>query len=225
MFGLGKKSTLPSAADALPDRLQAMPVAGKHLVLGNPMQGPWPEGLETAVFGMGCFWGVERLFWKQAGVWSTAVGYAGGQTANASYRDVCTGMTGHNEVCLVVYNPDVITYADLLTLFWENHDPTQGMRQGPDQGTQYRSGIYTTSEAQQAQAQASVDQYQAALTAAGYGTITTEVIPAPTFYYAEDEHQQYLHKHPGGYCSMRGTGAVCPSPNPVGVVSLSGDSA
>jgi len=209
IFGIGKKQDLPDAGDALPDRSEVMPVASTHRVLGNPMQGPWPEGFEVAIFGMGCFWGVERLFWQQTGVYSTAAGYAGGQTANATYRDVCSGMTGHNEVCLVVFDPAVIAYEALLSLFWESHDPTQGMRQGPDRGTQYRSGIYTTSDAHQQAAIASRDAFQPELTAAGFGAITTEILTAPTFYYAEDEHQQYLQKNPGGYCSMRGTGAVC----------------
>ncbi len=211
IFGLGKKLTLPDASDALPDRADVMPVASHHLVTGNPMQGPWPAHLEQIVFGMGCFWGVERLFWQQEGVWSTAVGYAGGLTANATYRDVCTGMTGHNEVCLVVFDPSVIKFDTLLKLFWESHDPTQGMRQGPDQGSQYRSGIYTSNDEQFNQATASQTNYQQALKAQGFGAITTEIMPAPTFYYAEDEHQQYLHKNPGGYCSMKGTGAVCVS--------------
>ena len=212
MFGLGKKSTLPSAADALPDRAGVMPVAEKHAVLGNPMQGPWPDGFVTALFGMGCFWGVERLFWKLPGVWTTAVGYAGGRTANASYRDVCSGMTGHNEVCLVVFDPTVTSYESLLKLFWESHDPTQGMQQGPDKGTQYRSGIYTSNDAHQAQALASKQSFQSVLNDSGFGGITTEILAAPTFYYAEDEHQQYLHKNPNGYCSMRGTGAICTPP-------------
>lgn len=209
MFGLGKKSALPDARDALPGRDAAMYVAPKHLVLGNPMQGPWPDGLEPAMFGMGCFWGVERLFWQQTGVWTTAVGYAGGSTVNATYRDVCTGKTGHNEVCLVVFDPQVVSYDTLLKLFWESHDPTQGMRQGPDRGTQYRSGIYTYNDEQAKKALASRDVFQRSLTSMNHGTITTEILPAPTLYYAEDEHQQYLHKQPGGYCSMRGTGATC----------------
>jgi len=204
---------MPSASDALPDRAEAVPVADAHWVSGNPMKGPWPDGFETALFGMGCFWGVERLFWQQNGVWSTSVGYAGGITANPSYRDLCSGLTGHNEVCQVVFDPARITYEALLKLFWESHDPTQGMRQGPDQGTQYRSGIYTTSASQEAAAIASRDQFQEALTDAGFGAITTEIYSAPTYYYAEDEHQQYLAKNPGGYCSMRGTGAVCVSGN------------
>ena len=222
ILGFGKKSTLPAAGDALPDRVDVMPVSTKHAVLGNPMQGPWPMGYETAMFGMGCFWGVERLFWKQTGVWSTAVGYAGGRTANATYRDVCTGMTGHNEVCLVVYDPMLVSFDALLKLFWESHDPTQGMQQGPDKGTQYRSGVYTFSNEHHAQALASKDSFQTVLNGAGYGAITTEILPAPEFYFAEDEHQQYLHKNPNGYCSMRGTGAVCVASDdaPAGVASV-----
>lgn len=212
ILGLGKKSTVPAAGDALPDRADVMPTAERHTVLGNPMRGPWPDGFETVLFGMGCFWGVERLFWKQAGVYTTAVGYAGGHTANATYRDVCTGKTGHNEVCLVVFDPSVVSFDSLLKLFWESHDPTQGMQQGPDRGTQYRSGVYTTNDKQHALALASKDSFQSALRDAGYGDITTEILPAPEFYYAEDEHQQYLQKNPNGYCSMRGTGTVCVAP-------------
>jgi len=212
ILGIGKKTLMPDVADTLPDRDQRMPVAATHAVLGNPLQGPWPEHMETAVFGMGCFWGVERLFWQQSGVWSTAVGYTGGYTANASYQDVCSGRTGHNEVCLVVYDPSIITYTDLLKVFWESHDPTQGMRQGPDCGTQYRSGIYTLSARQQQLAETTRDRFQKGLSDASYGRITTEIFRAPAFYYAEDEHQQYLHKHPSGYCSLRGTGVVCAMP-------------
>jgi len=211
MLGLGKKLTMPSAGEALPDRAEVIPVALRHCVTGNPMQGPWPAHLQQALFGMGCFWGVERLFWQQAGVWSTAVGYAGGHTANATYRDICTGMTGHNEVCLVIFDPEIIQYETLLKFFWESHDPTQGMQQGPDKGSQYRSGIYTFSAEQQSAAKASQEHFQRSLDGQGYGAITTEILEAPTFYYAENEHQQYLHKNPGGYCSMRGTGAVCVS--------------
>ncbi len=209
MFGLFKKADLPTAQDALPGREQAVEVADTHVVLGNPVRGPWPAGFEVAVFGMGCFWGVERLFWGIPGVWSTAVGYAAGLTPNATYQEVCSGMTGHNEVVQVVFDPAKVSYEDLLTAFWENHDPTQGMRQGPDRGTQYRSGIYTHGAAQQAAAEQSGERYQQALNAAGQGEITTEILPAPPFYYAEDYHQQYLHKNPGGYCSMRGTGVRC----------------
>lgn len=202
---------MPEASEALPDRADVMPVAATHCVTGNPMQGPWPEHLQQALFGMGCFWGVERLFWQQAGVWTTAVGYAGGHTANATYRDVCSGLSGHNEVCLVVFDPNTVQYDALLKLFWESHDPTQGMRQGNDRGSQYRSGIYTFNEEQQRQAEASQKQFQSSLKAKGFGAITTEILSAPAFYYAEDEHQQYLHKNPGGYCSMQGTGALCVS--------------
>lgn len=209
MFGLFKKSELPSEKDALPGRDVAIRVAQTHCVLGNPMSGPWPDGCELALFGMGCYWGIERLFWQQPGVYSTAVGFAGGVTSNPHYKEVCSGLTGHNEVVQVVFDPAQISYAQLLSLFWENHDPTQGMRQGPDQGTQYRSGIYAHSEEQLDLALKSKAQFQSALDKQGFGEITTEIIPAPVFYYAEDDHQQYLHKNPGGYCSMRGTGASC----------------
>jgi len=212
VFGLLKKTDIPTEKDALPGRSVALRVAEKHCVLGNPMSGPFPHELQMATFGMGCFWGVERLFWQQPGVFTTAVGYAGGITPNPYYSELCTGMTGHNEVVQVVFDPQVIKYEQLLSLFWESHDPTQGMQQGPDRGTQYRSGIYTHSEEQMAQAQLSKSQFQTALDAKGFGQITTEILAAPTFYYAEDEHQQYLHKNPGGYCSMRGTGAVCSLP-------------
>lgn len=212
MFGLFKKTDLPDEREALAGRDQEVEVAERHCVLGNPMQAPWPEGHELAVFGMGCFWGVERLFWGIPGVWSTAVGYAGGLTPNATYDEVCSGMTGHNEVVQVVFDPSRVSYATLLKAFWENHDPTQGMRQGPDRGTQYRSGVYTHSSEQQAAAEASREAYQQSLSASGHGVITTEIQPASAFYYAEDYHQQYLHKNPGGYCSMRGTGAACVLP-------------
>jgi peptide-methionine (S)-S-oxide reductase len=212
VFGLFKKTDLPDEREALAGRDQEVEVAGRHCVLGNPMQAPWPEGHELAVFGMGCFWGVERLFWGIPGVWSTAVGYAGGLTPNATYDEVCSGMTGHNEVVQVVFDPSRVSYATLLKAFWENHDPTQGMRQGPDRGTQYRSGVYTHSSEQQAAAEASREAYQQSLSASGHGVITTEIQPASAFYYAEDYHQQYLHKNPGGYCSMRGTGAACVLP-------------
>ena len=209
MFGLFKKTELPNEKDALPGRDVALRVAERHLVLGNPMSEPFPEGLEKALFGMGCFWGVERLFWKQPGVFTTAVGYAAGITPNPTYAELCTGMTGHNEVVQVVFDPKQITYAQLLNLFWESHDPTQGMAQGNDRGTQYRSGIYTFNDAQKTQALSSQAEYQQALNEKGFGAITTEIIDAPTFYYAEDEHQQYLHKNPGGYCNLAGTGALC----------------
>lgn len=213
LFGLLKKTDIPAPSDALPGREEAIAVAAQHCVLGNPMQGPWPDGFEEAMFGMGCFWGVERLFWKIDGVWSTAVGYAGGHTPNATYKEVCSGMTGHNEVVRVVFDPSVVSYSQLLSAFWENHDPTQGMRQGPDRGTQYRSGIYAFGDEQLAVAEASAASYQAVLQAAGLGKITTEILPAPELFLAEDYHQQYLHKNPGGYCSMRGTGARCVMPS------------
>ncbi len=213
MFGLFKKTDLPAEKDALPGRDVALRVAEKHAVLGNPMSGPFPKELQIAMFGMGCFWGVERLFWQQPGVYTTAVGYAGGFTPNPFYSELCTGMTGHNEVVRVVFDHQVISYSQLLDIFWESHDPTQGMQQGPDRGTQYRSGIYTYGEEQQAQAELSKKQFQSALDAKGFGQITTEIIAAPTFYYAEDEHQQYLHKNPQGYCSLSGTGVACSKPS------------
>ena len=209
VFGIGKKQEMPSASDALAGRTSPVPVAAHHAITGNPMSGPFPAHLEQLVFGMGCFWGVERLFYSQSGIYTTAAGYAAGYTPNPTYDEVCTGKTGHNEVVLVVYDPAVISLEKLLTLFWENHDPTQGMQQGPDRGTQYRSGIYTSSDEQQQAALVSKKAYQDALSDKGYGSITTEILPAPEFYYAEDYHQQYLHKNPGGYCSMRGTGASC----------------
>ncbi|BAZ68589.1 MAG: peptide-methionine (S)-S-oxide reductase MsrA [Pelatocladus maniniholoensis HA4357-MV3] len=210
LFGFGKKLTLPSSQEALPGRAESMQVNNHHCVLGNPIQPPFPEGMETAVFGMGCFWGAERKFWQLPGVYTTAVGYAAGITPNPTYKEVCSGMTGHNEVVLVVYDPKVISYTDLLKTFWENHDPTQGMRQGNDVGTQYRSGIYVYSEEQKKLAEASRDQYQKALSSADYGNITTEILNAPEFYYAEDYHQQYLDKNPGGYCGLGGTNVACP---------------
>ena len=209
MFGIGKKQEMPSASDALAGRSSPVAVAARHAITGNPMAGPFPEHLEQIVLGMGCFWGVERLFYSQSGVYTTAAGYAAGYTPNPSYEEVCSGKTGHNEVVLVVFDPAVISFEKLLTLFWENHDPTQGMQQGPDRGTQYRSGIYTSSDEQQQAALLSKKAYQDALVTKGYGSITTEILPAPEFYYAEDYHQQYLQKNPGGYCSMRGTGATC----------------
>ena len=205
-----KPLTIPSAAESLPGRAERMPVPDAHFVNGHRLSPPFPDGLERALFGMGCFWGAERKFWQLRGVYSTAVGYAGGHTANATYREVCTGMTGHNEVVLVVFDPKVISYEQLLKTFWENHDPTQGMRQGNDTGTQYRSGIYSFDEAQQRAAEASRATFQKQLTAAGYGSITTEIVPAPEFYYAEDYHQQYLAKNPDGYCGLGGTGVSCP---------------
>ena len=211
IFDLVKKNVLPAAESALPGRERVMPVPAAHFVNANPLQGPFPSHLRQAVFGMGCFWGVERKFWQTAGVFSTAAGYAGGVTPNPTYQEVCTGQTGHNEVVLVVYDPALVTYAELLTLFWEGHDPTQGMRQGNDLGTQYRSGIYTFGAQQQAAAEASRETFQTALEEASYGTVTTEIIAAPTFYYAEDYHQQYLAKNPGGYCGLGGTGVTCPA--------------
>jgi len=204
-----RKHALPDADSALPGRTEAMPVTDRHAVLGTPLLPPYAAHLEQALFGMGCFWGVERLFWQIPGVVTTAVGYAAGQTPNPTYKEVCSGQTGHNEVVLVVFDPADVSYETLLGVFWENHDPTQGMRQGNDWGTQYRSGIYCYGDAQQTAARASLDAYQPALTSAGFGDITTEILPAPTFYFAEDYHQQYLHKNPGGYCGMGGTGITC----------------
>lgn len=209
MLGLFKKTAMPTREEALPGREEALPVPDTHLVTGNTLQPPFPGHLETAVFGMGCFWGVERLFWQQEGVYTTAVGYAGGSTQNPLYQEVCSGLTGHNEVVLVVFDPAVLSYRQLLTLFWENHDPTQGMRQGNDTGTQYRSGIYTTTDSQKEHAIASRDAYASKLASVGFGAITTEILDAPTFYYAEEYHQQYLIKNPGGYCNMAGTGVTC----------------
>ena len=205
-----KPNTMPSAADALPGRAESMPVPGKHFVNGHPLQPPFPDGLERAMFAMGCFWGVERTFWQLNGVYTTAVGYAAGQTPNPTYREVCSGLTGHAEAVLVVFDPHVIGYEELLRTFWENHDPTQGMRQGNDTGTQYRSGIYTFDSAQKDAAERTRRVFQAKLTDAGYGAITTEILPAPTFYYAEEYHQQYLAKNPNGYCGVDGTGVSCP---------------
>ena len=205
-----KPLTIPSKADALPGRAERMPVPDAHFVNRNRLTPPFPDGFERALFGMGCFWGAEKKFWQQPGVYSTAVGYAGGATPNPTYREVCTGMTGHNEVVLVVFDPKVVSYDALLKVFWENHDPTQGMQQGNDVGTQYRSGIYYMDEAQKRAAEASRDAFQKQLTAAGYGPITTEIQAAPEFYYAEDYHQQYLAKNPRGYCGHGGTGVSCP---------------
>lgn len=210
MFFSRKTADLPTAATALPGRAEPIETAELHHVNGRPLKGPFPESLRTAVFGMGCFWGVERKFWSLPGVWVTAVGYAAGVTPNPTYREVCTGRTGHNEVVLVVYDPDEVSYESLLKTFWEGHDPTQGMRQGNDVGTQYRSGVYYTDAAQKAAAEASKAEYEARLKAAGYGRITTEIEPAPEFYYAEDYHQQYLSKNPAGYCGVGGTGVACP---------------
>jgi peptide-methionine (S)-S-oxide reductase len=211
LFDIRRKHAMPTAETALPGREHAMPVPASHFVNGNPLKGPFPGHLRCAIFGMGCFWGVERKFWQQEGVFTTAVGYAAGITPNPTYREVCTGRTGHNEVVLVVFDPDAIEYEALLQVFWEGHDPTQGMRQGNDRGTQYRSGIYVFDEEQEQQAQASRLAFQRALDRAGYGAITTEILPAPEFYYAEDYHQQYLAKNPGGYCGLGGTGVSCPA--------------
>ncbi|MEM9253926.1 MAG: peptide-methionine (S)-S-oxide reductase MsrA [Pseudomonadota bacterium] len=211
LFNLLNKQEMPTADTALPGREDAMPVAGAHYVNGNTMQAPFPEGLCQAMFGMGCFWGVERMFWQLPGVFTTAAGYAAGLTPNPTYQEVCSGHTGHNEVVLVVYDPQVTSYRELLQVFWEGHDPTQGMRQGNDRGTQYRSGIYTYDAEQAEQAEASRQAFQRALDGAGYGGITTEILAAPTFYYAEDYHQQYLAKNPGGYCGLGGTGVRCPT--------------
>jgi peptide-methionine (S)-S-oxide reductase len=209
MFAAGRKTTMPEPHEALPGRDEKMPVPARHFVSGNPMQPPYPEGLETAMFGLGCFWGAERRFWQAQGVFTTAVGYAAGVTPNPTYEEVCSGMTGHNEVVMVVYDPARISYDELLRLFWESHDPTQGMRQGNDVGTQYRSGIYTYGPVQRAAALASRERYQQRLADNGYGAISTEILDAPVFYYAEDYHQQYLARNPGGYCGLGGTGVSC----------------
>lgn len=210
IFGFGKKLTLPTPGEAWPGRAEAMPVPAKHFVNGNPLKPPFPAGMETALFGMGCFWGAERKFWQKEGVFSTAVGYAAGITPNPTYQEVCTGLTGHNEVVLVVFDPAVISYDELLKVFWENHNPTQGMRQGNDVGTQYRSGIYVYSDAQRKAAEDSKSMYQKELNKAGYGEITTEILDASEFYYAEEYHQQYLAKNPNGYCGLGGTNVSCP---------------
>jgi peptide-methionine (S)-S-oxide reductase len=205
-----KKSVMPTAEEALPGRQEKMPVAAAHFVNGNPMTPPFPDNMQQIVFGLGCFWGAERKFWQLEGVYSTAVGYAAGYTPNPNYQEVCTGNTGHNEVVLVVYDPAIISFEQLLQVFWESHDPTQGMRQGNDVGTQYRSGIYTFNAQQQQQAEVSRASYQGELGKAGFGAITTEICPAGPFYYAEDYHQQYLAKNPNGYCGLGGTGVDCP---------------
>jgi peptide-methionine (S)-S-oxide reductase len=205
-----RKSEMVRAADALPGRPTPLPTAERHFLSDIPLKSPVPEGMAEAMFGMGCFWGVERKFWQAPGVWLTMVGYAGGFTPNPTYRETCTQMTGHNEVVRVIYDPKVTSYEALLKLFWEGHDPTQGMRQGNDIGSTYRSGIYTFSPEQAAAAEASKEVYQAALTKAGKGRITTEILPAPEFYFAEDYHQQYLAKNPNGYCGIGGTGVTCP---------------
>jgi peptide-methionine (S)-S-oxide reductase len=217
MFSLFKKAEMPAPGTALPGRPEPIPTAATHFVFHRPLQAPTPEGYAQAMFGMGCFWGVERLFWKLPGVWLTAAGYAAGQTPNPTYQEVCSGGTGHNEVVLVTYDPNVISYDALLKTFWEGHDPTQGMRQGNDRGTQYRSGVYTFGPDQRAAAEASRDAYAPRLRSAGLGAITTEIVDAPPFYYAEDYHQQYLAKNPGGYCGLGGTGVSCPIGVGVGV--------
>jgi peptide-methionine (S)-S-oxide reductase len=209
-MGHTDKVMMPRKEQALPGRSDKMPIAAKHVVLGSRMEVPFPDGSRLAMFGLGCFWGAERKFWKTPGVLSTQVGYAAGFTPNPTYKEVCTGLTGHNEVVRVVYDPKQISYDTLLKVFWENHDPTQGMQQGADIGTQYRSGIYTFDPDQKKAAEASRAAYAEKLKAAGFGAITTEVLDAPTFYYAEEYHQQYLHKNPDGYCGLGGTGVACP---------------
>ncbi|OBQ59310.1 peptide-methionine (S)-S-oxide reductase MsrA [Mesorhizobium erdmanii] len=209
---LNKKLNLPKPSEALPGRAKAIATAPRHFVSKRPLKGPYPEELETAMFGLGCFWGAERLFWQIKGVWVTAVGYAGGITPNPTYQETCTGLTGHAEVVLVVFDPGIVSYGDLLRLFWESHDPTQGMRQGNDVGTTYRSAIYTSGDAQHRAALASRDAYDAMLRGAGHGRITTEIAQAPAFYFAEAGHQQYLAKNPNGYCNLKGTGIACTMP-------------
>lgn len=209
VMDIRRKHALPSADEAIPGRSERMEVTHAHTVLGTPLEGPFDAPLEMAMFGLGCFWGAERVFWKVPGVYTTAVGYAAGHTPNPTYREVCSGQTGHNEVVLVVFDPAKVSYGALLSVFWESHDPTQGMRQGNDWGTQYRSGIYTYSEAQSAAALASLESYNERLMAAGYNAITTEILSATEFYYAEAYHQQYLDKNPAGYCGIGGTGVAC----------------
>ena len=209
-FSDRRKMQMVSPQDALPGRAEPIPTAETHFISGLPLKSPVPEGMAEAMCGMGCFWGVERKFWQRPGVWLTMVGYAGGYTPNPTYKETCTQLTGHNEVVRVIYDPATVSYEDLLRLFWENHDPTQGMRQGNDMGSTYRSGIYTYTEAQQAAAEASRAVYQHRLARSGYGAITTEILPAPVFYFAEDYHQQYLAKNPDGYCGIGGTGVTCP---------------
>jgi peptide-methionine (S)-S-oxide reductase len=204
-----RRVAMPPSGGALPGRDEPMPVPAKHFVNGNPLAPPFPEGLELALFGMGCFWGAEKMFWQEPGIYSTSVGYAAGLTPNPTYDELCTGLTGHNEVVRVVFDPSQTSFDAMLRVFWENHDPTQGMRQGNDAGTQYRSGMYTTSAAQRELALASRDAYQQRIAAAGYGEITTEILDAPEFYYAEAYHQQYLAKNPMGYCGLGGTGVHC----------------
>jgi peptide-methionine (S)-S-oxide reductase len=210
-FAPRHKLEIPAPEQALPGRDTPLAVENRHFVNGNPIQPPFPEAMELALFGLGCFWGAERVFWQAPGVWSTAVGYAAGHTPNPTYEEVCSGRTGHNEVVWVVFDPAAIGYDAVLRLFWESHDPTQGMRQGNDQGTQYRSGVYVYSDAQRAIAEASRDAFAAALGQRGFGAVTTEILDAPDFYYAEDYHQQYLAKNPNGYCGLGGTGVTCPA--------------
>src|ERR1051326_8006342 len=210
MWMTSKKASMPTPEQALPGRRSAMPVPATHDVTGTPMQPPFPAGLEQAVFGLGCFWGAERKFWQAPGVYTTAVGYAGGSTPNPTYQETCSGLTGHTEAVLVVYDPKLISYEQLLKIFWESHDPTQGMRQGNDAGTQYRSAIYALTPEQKRLAEASKAAFQKKLTTSGYGAITTEIADAGPFYYAEEYHQQYLAKNPGGYCGLGGTGVSCP---------------
>ncbi len=219
MFGLFKKTQLVNEGDALPGRADELVVSSHHAVNGNPLKGPWPENMEQLMVGMGCFWGAERKFWKLEGVYSTSVGYSAGFTPNPTYQEVCSGMTGHNEVVLIVFDPALIGLEMILQTFWESHDPTQGMRQGNDVGTQYRSGIYTFSESQAETALRSRDAYQSELSRARYGAITTEIQPAGPYYYAETYHQQYLHKNPNGYCGLGGTGVSCP----MGLSTSTGD--
>jgi peptide-methionine (S)-S-oxide reductase len=215
MFGQRQKTQMPTKETALPGRDMSMPVPVAHFILNTPMQGPWPDDMEMAMFGLGCFWGAERKFWQMDGVYSTQVGYAAGLTPNPSYEEVCSGGTGHNEVVQVIYDPKIVSFEALLSMFWESHNPTQGMRQGNDVGTQYRSGIYCFNDQQAQMAEASREAFQAKLTEAGYGPITTEIIGVPAFYYAEDYHQQYLGKNPNGYCGLGGTGVACP----IGLIS------
>ena len=210
MFSFRKRVSLPSVAEALPGRASPIPTAERHVVNDRPLAGPYPEGMEQIVFGLGCFWGAERVFWTIPGVWVTAVGYAAGATPNPTYEEVCSGLTGHNEVVRVVYDPSRVSLEALLKTFWESHDPTQGMRQGNDVGTQYRSGIYVTTPAQRAAAEASKAAYARALAAKGYGAVTTEILDAGPFYFAEEYHQQYLARNPRGYCGLGGTGVSCP---------------
>jgi peptide-methionine (S)-S-oxide reductase len=210
MFSFAKKASMPGKDEALPGRSQRMPVPERHFLNGHRLEPPFPDGTALALFGMGCFWGAEKKFWQVPGVYSTSVGYAGGFTPNPTYREVCSGLTGHNEVVRVVFDPKAVSYDSLLRIFWESHDPTQGMRQGNDVGTQYRSGVYTYDDAQKQAAESSLARYQSELERGGYGKITTEIVAAPEFYYAEDYHQQYLAKNPDGYCGLGGTGVACP---------------